>query len=93
MLDAKASSWPRLDAQGNETEDYEDPVIYIDEDGDQLAEMDLSDATRLANSLLLAILQARSWAEGYEPTSGVTENFMYALRSTTTHTGGVHAQD
>jgi len=93
-MEVTATQWHRVDEDGNDTEDLEDPIIYIDtDDEDAVYEVSIEEALRIVDQMLLAILQAREWVEGYMPISGNTTNFLYSLRATTTHTGGMHAQD
>ncbi len=91
-MEVTATQWHRIDEDGNDTEDFEDPIIYIDTD-DAVYEVGIDEAICIVDQMLLAILQAREWVEGYMPISGNTVNFLYSLRATTTHTGGVYAQN
>lgn len=91
-MEVVATQWHRIDEDGRDTEDFEDPIIYIDTD-DAVYEVSIDEALCIVDQMLLSILQAREWVEGYCPISGATPNFYYSLRATTTHTGGVYAQN
>ena len=92
MLTVVATQWHKIDEDGVDTEEYESPIIYIDAD-DAAYELSITEATALLDALMLAVLQAREWAEDFISITGVTPNFIYSLKATVGHTGGVYAQD
>lgn len=94
-ITATASRWPKRDENGEDTEEFEEPIIYLDQEDEgmdgAIAEFTIDEAATLVDTLLLAILEARNWVEEFRSSSGNTLNFHYSLRATTAHTGGIHA--